>query len=167
MHTNLHRFTKSISLGITAILLLAFTGTPAQLPGTQQPASPSCTNPAAHLELSVQPTIALPDTLVTLNIKYVRIGLPYTGISMDSPGLVVFDPPLSMPCKYSEHPEHCTAITLRTQATGVVTFHAGATGEIFDEECQCFCMGSAQDDGPVTLVIAETISHVYLPSVYR
>jgi len=167
MRVYAQRTTKILLLAAISILLVAFTSTSADYPRLAPSVSPDCTNPEAHLELSMQPTTALPGSLVTLNIKYVRIGLPYTGISIDPPGLVVFEPPLSMPCKYNEHPTHCTAITLRTQAAGVVTFHAGATGEIYDETCHCFCMGGAQDDGPATLVIANSISRLYLPSVYR
>ncbi len=164
---SIHRSTKLLSLLVVPILLVTFTRTPLKPPGPHFLAYPSCENPAAHLELSVQPTTALPGELVTLYIVYVQIGEPYTGISIEPPGLVEFEPPLSMPCKYSEHPTHCTSITLRTQAAGVVQFHAGATGEIWGEDCQCWCMSGAVDNGPATLVIAETITRVYLPSVYR
>jgi endo-1,4-beta-xylanase len=167
MHRLTHRFTKILTIIASAVLLVAFTSPPENYPYLPPVAVPSCANPEAHLELSMQPTTALTDTIVTLNISYVHIGLPYTYISIFPEGLVTYEPPLTVPCKYSEHPSHCTAITFRTQATGVVQFHAGATGELWDEVCHCWCMGSAQDDGPATLVIAESISRVYLPSAYR
>lgn len=167
MHAHRHRHNKILLLMASSILLVAFTSTPAIPAGSHHPALPSCENPAAHLELSVEPTIAFPGTLITLHIAYVQIGMPYTGITVDPPGLVAFEPPLNMPCKYNEHPNHCTAITFRTQATGVVQFNAGATGEVWDEACRCFCMSTALDDGPATLVIVESVSKVYLPSIYR
>jgi hypothetical protein len=86
-------------------------------------------------------------------------------ISVNPSELVTFEPPLAMPCKYSEHINGCTAITLRTLATGVVQFRAGATGEIFDESCQCFCMGGATDNGPATLIITNTIWKLFFPSI--
>jgi hypothetical protein len=70
-----------------------------------------------------------------------------------------------MPCKYDQHINGCTAITFRALATGVAQFSAGSTGEVYDEDCHCFCMGAATDNGPVTLIIAESNWKVYLPTV--
>jgi hypothetical protein len=112
-------YTKIISIIFVPFVLAAFTSMPAYTVRPYLPANPSCTNPGAYLELSIEPAMALPGTLVTLNIAYHRIGLPYTGIGINPPDLVVFDPPLSMPCKYGEHINGCSAITFRTQASGV------------------------------------------------
>ncbi len=167
MRTNFRRFIRNLTLIVIAFLLAGFTRASVDYRSLHLPSSPACYNSQAYLELSIEPSYALSNSLVTLNIAYHRIGMPYTGILIDRPDLVSYDPPLSMPCKYNEHINHCTAITLRTQATGVVHFTAGAYGEIFGEDCQCFCWAPVQDNGPATLVIANTIAHSYLPSVHR
>jgi hypothetical protein len=72
-----------------------------------------------------------------------------------------------MPCKYDQHPNGCTAITLRTLAPGVAAFNAGATGEVWDETCQCWYWSVAGDNGPVNIIIAESIWRLLLPLIYR
>jgi len=129
------------------------------------PAAPQCSSSTAHLELSTAPSVVTPGTLVNLNITYKGIGLPYTGITITPAELVEYDPPLSMPCKYDQHINGCTSIGLRALFTGVVQFTAGATGEIFDEGCHCFCWGAAKDYGPATLTIVNSIWKAYLPSI--
>jgi endo-1,4-beta-xylanase len=129
--------------------------------------NPRSTTTDAYLELSVVPQIALSGTLVTLNITYHHIGMPYTAITSSPPGLVTFDPPLSMPCKYDQHPTGCQAIPFRTQSSGVVQFTAGASGEVYDEGCGCFRWGTALDNGPATLIIVDTLWQMFLPSIQR
>ncbi len=121
----------------------------------------------AYLELSVEPPIVLTDTLITLSITYHNIGFPYTTIQVNPPNLAAFEPPMSMPCKYDQHPNGCTAISLRTQAIGVVQFTASATGEVYDETCHCWYWSGASDNGPARLIIAETLWQTFLPSVHR
>ncbi len=167
MCANIRRLTKKLSLVILAILLAGFTCASVDYHRPHQLSSPTCYDPDAYLVLSVEPSYALPDTLVTLHIAYHRIGMPYTFVLIDQPDLVVFDPPMTMPCKYGEDFTGCKAITFRTQSTGVVHFTASAEGEIFGQDCHCWCFTGVQDNGPATLVIADTISHIFLPSVYR
>ena len=161
MLTNIHRISKILSLVVVSILLVAFTSAPNKYINPSQPTVPNCTDPNAYLELSIVPRMAVPGTIVTLNIAYHRIGLPYAYIGMAPTGLADYEPPISMPCV------GCTSVTLLTQATGVVQFHAGATGELWGEDCHCWCMGGVSDNGPATLVIVETISKMFLPSVFR
>jgi len=120
----------------------------------------------SYLELSVKPAIVLPGTLVTLYIVYHNIGMPYTDIVITPAELVAFDPPMDMPCKYFEQ-GGCTHITLRALAVGIVEFRAGATGEIFDESCNCWRWGGGTDNWPARLVIAETLWQEYLPLLGR
>ena len=115
----------------------------------------------------MEPSLVLTGTLVTLHIAYHNIGLPYTNIQINPPGLVAFEPPLSMPCKYDQHPNGCAEITLRTLATGVVQFSANATGEVYDETCRCWYWSGASDNGPATLIIAESVWKMFLPSIHR
>jgi len=124
-------------------------------------------NPSAYLELSVEPFLVNPGTLVTLHITYHNIGLVYTGITANPPDLVAFEPPLTMPCKYNEHPDGCRTITFRTLATGIVKFKAGATGEVWDEDCKCWYWGGAADNGPARLVITDFIWERFLPFVQQ
>jgi hypothetical protein len=119
----------------------------------------------SYLELSVEPPISHTGTLITLHITYHNIGMPYTTIQVDPPGLVAFEPPLEMPCKYFEHPTGCTAIALRTVAAGMVTIRAGATGEVYDETCNCWYWSGGTDNGPARLVITDSIWRTFLPSI--
>lgn len=111
----------------------------------------------AYLELSVEPAQSRAGGPITLNISYHNVGLPYTTISIDQPDLVEFDPPLSMPCKFHEHPNGCQAITFRTLAPGEVQFNASAHGEIWSEGCQCWFFTTVTDNGPAKAVITEPL----------
>lgn len=111
----------------------------------------------AYLELSVEPEESRAGSLVTLNITYHNIGLPYTTISIDQPDLVEFDPPLTMPCKFHEHPNGCQAITFRTLAPGEVQFSASAHGEIWSDQCQCWFFTTVTDNGPAITRITEPL----------
>lgn len=114
-----------------------------------------------YLELALDSPIVTTDTLITLYVSYHNLGLPYTSIVITPPNLVEFEPFLSMPCN------GCTAITLRALAPGVVTFRANATGEVYDETCNCWYWGSAADNGPATLIISDTIWDTFLPWIQR
>lgn len=116
-----------------------------------------------YLQLSVTPAAVRPGELFTLTIAYHDIGLVYTTITTNPPNMVVFDPPLSMPCKYDSHPNGCTSITMRAVAKGAVSIDASATGEIFDSSCQCFRMSGASDNGPASVVIKDSSWLMYLP----
>jgi hypothetical protein len=117
-------------------------------------------NTEPYLELSVDPPLALPGTLVTLTIVYHNLGLPHTMINFNPDGLVAFDPPLLEQCEYG-----CGEYTLRALQSGVVEIHAGATGEIYDESCGCWRWSGATDNGPARLVITETLWQLYLPYI--
>lgn len=123
--------------------------------------------PSYYLELSVEPPIVIPGELITLHIVYHNIGLPYTRISINPSNIVDYEPPLAMPCKYDQHPNGCTAITLRTLATGRVIFSAWANGEVFDPDCQCWIFHDAYDNGPAAAVIVKEISYLFLPVLLR
>lgn len=155
---------------LTGLLVASFSGTlplaaPSQAAQGQPPTYRLADN-TSYLELSVKPAIVRPGTLVTLYIVYHNIGVPYTNISFTPEGLVAFDPPMEMPCKYYEH-GGCTEITLRALAVGVVEFRAGATGEIFDDGCNCWRWGGGTDIGPARLEIVDTLWQAFLPSISR
>ena len=132
----------------------------------EQPSSDRFATPVSYLELSVKPAIVLPGTLVTLYIVYHNIGMPYTYVDINPPELAAFDPPLDMPCKFYEH-GGCTQISLRALAVGIIQFTASATGEIFDESCNCWRWGGGTDNGPAKLVIVETLWQAFLPLLRR
>jgi hypothetical protein len=46
--------------------------------------------------------------------------------------------------------------------TGVVTFHAGATGEVLDDNCQCWVWGGGSDNGSAIVTIVDTIWKEFL-----
>lgn len=123
------------------------------------------TAPLASLELSVSPTTVRVGEPVTLNIAYHNIGLVYTQILMDPPGVVTFDPPLSMPCKYDSHPNGCKSITMRATAPGTVTITASATGEIYDPACTCFYFSGASSTAPVRILVYDR--SIFLPFTQR
>lgn len=121
----------------------------------------------AYLVLSVEPAKVVAGALITLNIEYRNIGLPYTFVFSSPTGLVVFDPPITLPCRFSEHPNGCRALTFRTTAPGIVLFHATAQGEVFDEKCGCWYFTFVSDNGAAALEIGEPASRLYLPAVHR
>jgi hypothetical protein len=133
---------------------------PAYTPG-------NTTTYSAYLQLSIDPPIATTNSVVTLHIAYHNIGFVYTDIAISSTGLITFEPPLTMPCKYDQPPYGCTAITLRTLAPGVATFRAVADGEVYDESCHCWYWSFAADNGPVSVIIADVIWRMLLPVVQR
>ncbi|NTV64508.1 MAG: hypothetical protein HGA65_13355 [Oscillochloris sp.] len=118
-----------------------------------------------HLELSVTPVTARVGDQITLHVAYVNLGLPYTTVIWDPPGVAAFDPPRTMPCKYSEDTSGCTVITLRAQAPGRLTIHAGATGEIWDDTCACWYMSGGSDSEPATVFVGE--EQLFLPLVVQ
>ena len=150
---------------ITALLLTAITSSQPAAAGNQEFAHK--VTAAAYLQLSVEPSIVTSGALITLDIAYHNIGVPYTSIQITPSSVVTFEPPLSMPCKYDQHPNGCTAITFRTLTTGVVTLTASATGEVYDETCHCWYWSIAYDNAPAIAVIANRIWPVFLPVIQR
>ncbi len=116
--------------GLALILLVVLSGIPA-VPQTAAAETP-------HLELVVEPASVPVGERVTLQIGYVGVGLVHTTITISPTGSLVFDPPLEMPCRYDEHPNGCTSITLRARQVGTVTINATASGEIYNPGCTCF-----------------------------
>jgi hypothetical protein len=122
---------------------------------------------SAYLQLSVDAAVVSATRLTTLHISYHNIGLPYTTITLSPSALITFDPPLAMPCKYDQHPNGCTAITLRALVSGVVTITASATGEVYDEDCMCWYWGGGSAIGPAQVVIGDSPWHMMLPMIRR
>jgi hypothetical protein len=150
---------------LTAFLLLALPASQAATAHQQEFANQI--TPPAYLELSVEPSMVNAGELVTLHIAYHNLGFPYTLILIDLPGLVAYEPPLSMPCKYDQHPNGCTAIPFRALTAGVVTFTAAASGEVYDEACQCRIWTGVTDNGPATVIIADKLWQVFIPLLQR
>ncbi len=144
---------------ITALLLTAITSSQPATARDQEFAHK--VTATAYLELSVEPPIVTSGALITLDIVYHNIGLAVTSIQINPSNVVTFEPPLSMPCY------QCTAITFRTLTTGVVTFNAWASGEVYDETCHCWVWSVASDNGPAFAIIADTIWPVFLPVIQR
>jgi hypothetical protein len=72
MHLNPRRLVRTLSIVLITIFLAA-TITPLGQRGAGQPAIPTCYDDYAYLELYVGPSVAMPGTLVTLNIAYHRV----------------------------------------------------------------------------------------------
>jgi hypothetical protein len=155
----------ALPLTITVLLLMAITCSQPATARDQEFAYKATAT--AYLELSVVPPIVTSGFVITLDIAYHNIGFPYTYIQINPSNVVTFEPPLSMPCKYDQHPNNCSAITFRTLTTGVVTFDAGATGEVYDEICHCWYWSGASDNGPAIAIVADTIWPVFLPVIQR
>ncbi|XSG74858.1 endo-1,4-beta-xylanase [Herpetosiphon llansteffanensis] len=92
-------------------------------------ATPTQAAPQPKLILSAPSQVTL-GQVFTLTIQYVNIGLQYTTVTSSPAGLVQLDPPLSMPCKYNQHPTQCKNITFKATALGTVQLNASATGEV-------------------------------------
>ncbi len=142
-------------------------GLPSRSAGPQDEISSPLDNTVPYLELSITPPVAIPGSLVTLHITYHNIGEQWTDIVIDPSASVAYDPELSMPCKYNEHPNGCTSITFRALVKGAVTFHASAYGEIFDPGCNCFYWSSASDISPAILYIVDQAWALFLPGIQR
>lgn len=159
------RFIKVLSL-IILVMLLSSAGISSSNPTSEldQNSTQGIVS-EAYLELSLDSAETPLGTMITLNITYHNIGLPYTNIKVEPADILAFEPPLSMPCKYDQHPNGCTAITFMTLATGEVTFTASATGELFGEECQCWYWGGASDNGAVSATIVDPAMRLFMPFV--
>lgn len=159
----LRRVVAILSAVVAGFILIQGTASSSQTPVDEHQDTQQATPQSSYLELSVEPPVAFAGTLVTLTITYHNLGMPYTVINIDPPGLVAFDPPLSMPCKYYEHPTGCRVLPLQTLSSGVVQITAGATGEVYDEACHCFRWGGGTDNGPAVLTILEKGWQIFLP----
>jgi hypothetical protein len=146
---------------LTAFLLLALPASQAATAHQQEFANQI--TPPAYVELSVEPSMVHAGELVTLHIAYHNLGFPYTLILIDPAGLVAYEPPLTMPCKYDQHPNGCTAIPFRALSAGVVTFTAAASGEVYDEACKCWKWTGVTDNGPATVIIADRLWQIFIP----
>jgi hypothetical protein len=171
MESLLHRFAprwffvRLLPFLITVFVLTAITSFPPKIQSNQASAYP--TSSESYLALSISPPIVVPGAMITLHIAYHNIGMPYTDILVIPSDTVIFEPELSMPCKYNEHPNGCTAITFRTQKTGIVTFRASATGEVYREDCHCWYWSGGSDNGPASVIVAGTVWTTFLPVLQR
>jgi hypothetical protein len=120
-----------------------------------------------YLELSIQPSMAKVGDLLTLQITVHNIGMPWMYISISPCENVAYDPPISETCRIPEALPGQTTITYRALKTGVVTFHAYASGEIFDDGCQCLVWFGGSDNGPAIAGIVDAIWKTFLPVLQR
>lgn len=152
-----HKSLKYIALALMAVFLCTAVFVFVDLTSAEDSVPAQTPDPEAYLELSVDPAQSRAGSLITLNITYHNIGLPYTTIQIDPPNLVEYDPELTMPCKFHEHANGCQAITFRTLAPGEVQFNASAHGEIWSDQCQCWFFTTVTDNGPATARITEPL----------
>lgn len=130
---------------------------------TRPPGSTATSDP--HLALSVTPVLVPVDGLVTLQIAYHGVGLPQTTITISPPAALEFDPPRAMPCRYDQDASRCTTFTLRARTPGSVTIRASASGEIFDQQCQCWRFTVVGDNGPAQVTIGG--GQLFIPLIER
>ncbi|XSG73302.1 hypothetical protein ACP8Y2_14040 [Herpetosiphon llansteffanensis] len=125
--------------------------------------TPTSTPIVSELILSA-PSLVNVGEAFSLTIQYVNIGLPYTGITLNPTGKLQFDPPLPMPCQYSQHPTQCRTIGLRAVAAGTIEIDAGATGEV-PIAGGGWAWGSAQARNPITVQVRNLAHKVFIPLV--
>lgn len=135
-----------------------------RLPAAES-ATPPSTTPPPSLHLSVDRGGLAVGELLTLTVTYTNLGLQHTTITISPTGVLAFDPPVTMPCKYDQHPSQCTSFTLRAAQAGAATIRASATGEIYDDACSCWRFSGAADDRPAIVVVGGF--RRYLPLVVR
>ncbi len=136
-------------------------GTPTSTPTS---GSPTPTPLVKELILSA-PAIVNVGDVFSLTIQYVNIGVPYTGITLSPTGTVQFDPPLTMPCKYNQHPTQCRTIGLRAVAPGTIEIDAGATGEV-PVAGGGWAWGSAHARNPINVHVRNVLAHkLFIPVV--
>ncbi|ABX05353.1 hypothetical protein Haur_2715 [Herpetosiphon aurantiacus DSM 785] len=136
-------------------------GTPTITPNR---GSPTITPIVSELILSAPPLVNVGDAF-SLTIQYVNIGVPYTGITLSPTGTVQFDPPLTMPCKFNEHPTDCRTIGLRAVAPGTITINAGANGEV-PISGGGWAWGSAHARNPINVQVRSVLAHkAFIPFV--
>ena len=114
-----------------------------------------------YLELSITPSVAALGSLVTLRISYHNVGEPLTYFSASPAESVTTEPVISSPCF------DCSVITFRTLTKGTVNFNAAASGEIFDDGCNCWVFTIVPDNGPAVLHIVDQAWTVFLPVTQR
>ena len=151
------RSIKTLTLALMTVLLGFAVLVFVELTSAMDTAPVQSLDQDAYLELSVDPVHSRAGSLITLNITYYNIGLPFTTIQIDPPILVEYDPELTMPCKFHEHANGCQAITFRTLAPGEVQFNASAHGEIWSDQCQCWHFTTVTDNGPAIARITEPL----------
>ncbi len=131
---------------------------------TSASGSPTPTPLVKELILSA-PAIVNVGDVFSLTIEYVNIGVPYTGITLSPTNTVQFDPPLTMPCKYNQHPTDCRTIGLRAVAPGTIEIDAGATGEV-PVAGGGWAWGSASARNPITVQVRTVLAHkIFIPAV--
>ncbi len=114
-----------------------------------------------YLVLFIKPSVAKVGTLVTLHITYHGIGLPILYLSFTPSESVEYAAELPGNCDFREH-NPCSEVTFRMLKPGVVTFHAGANGEIWDESCPCLVYGMASDNGPAILLTGDILNLLFV-----
>ncbi|WP_110513928.1 hypothetical protein [Herpetosiphon llansteffanensis] len=87
----------------------------------------------------------------TLSIQYINLGMPYASIGFNNANLAQFDPALTMPCKYNQHPTGCSSITIRATNVGTLVINATATGESYNHGWY-WGWGSARAPLAVTII---------------
>lgn len=118
--------------------------------------------PQPHVILKVRPPIVTPGALVTLSISYYEMGSPpYPSFELSPTGVITFEPPSPGLCEW------CPEVVFRALAPGVVTPSVSASTEIYDEICQCLYWVVAEVRRPATIIVADTIWSVFLPTVRR
>ena len=162
---------RRLSLALSLVLALAAASwTAGSSPRPASAHSREATRQADHtpyLELSIQPSMAKVGDLLTLQITVHNIGVPWMYISISPCENVAYDPPISETCSLPNPLPGQTTITFRALKTGVVTFHAYASGEIFDDGCQCWVMLGGSDNGPAIADIVDAIWKSFLPVLQR
>ncbi len=118
----------------------------------------------AYLILTANPVNVTVSDIFTVHISYHNIGLPYTYFSITPTHVITFEPPIPLPCKYSD-PGGCTAVSFRALAPGAVHIFAYATGEVFEDSCQCWVWSGGASLLPATVIISGT--QTFLPILRR
>lgn len=159
----------------TATVQPTYTSTPTvvsqHVPDLTETPTPSSTStitpvpcqPAASPQLILNaPSQVQVGDMFTMTVDYQNMSGPLMEIMLSSSELAQFDPPLTMPCRYSEHPTQCSTITLRATAPGMLTINGQASADLFVGDRWTFGYTSARN--PINVQVHDGLPYkLFIP----
>ena len=135
---------------------------------TPSPSSTSTSTPVpcqpavSHQLILSAPSQVQVGDMFTMTVDYQNMSAPRMEIMLSSSELAQFDPPLTMPCRYSEHPTQCSMITLRATAPGMLTINGRAIADMFVGDGWTFGYTSARN--PINVQVHDGLPYkLFIP----
>ncbi|ABX05352.1 MAG TPA: hypothetical protein DEF47_21410 [Herpetosiphon sp.] len=121
-----------------------------------------CQPAVSHQLILNAPSQVQVGDMFTMTVDYQNMSAPRMEIMLSSSELAQFDPPLTMPCRYSEHPTQCSTITLRATAPGMLTINGRAIADMFVGDGWTFGYTSARN--PINVQVHDGLPYkLFIP----